>query len=127
MKIFHIVAATALTTIPTMTMAHHAFNMFDMNKTLQVKGTVKEYRWAMPHVFIYVSTVQNGKTTVWAMEMHSPNIVARKGFSKSIIKPGDVIDVTFHPMRDGSATGSVVKVTLPDGRQLQNAESKVSA
>lgn len=123
----YIAPAILLCTLAGVAPAHHAFNMFDNAKTLKITGTVKEYRWAMPHVFIYVSTVQNGKPVVWALEMHSPNIVARKGFSKSSVKPGDVISVTFHPMRDGSPTGSVVAVTLPDGKRLQNAESNDSA
>ena len=33
-------------------LAHHSFAMFDQSKSVTVQGTVKDFRWANPHVFI---------------------------------------------------------------------------
>ncbi len=31
--------------------AHHSFAMFDMSRNIAMTGTVKEFRWSMPHVW----------------------------------------------------------------------------
>ena len=104
--------------------AHHSFAMFDMTKNITLVGTVKEFRWSMPHVWIHLMiAAPKGQPMDWAGECHSPNIIARKGWKSNTLQPGDKITVQMHPMRDGSAAGSVISVTLPDGRVLMNAES----
>lgn len=105
--------------------AHHSFAMFDSAKTVTVAATVQSFRWAMPHVWIDVTaTLPSGDTQQWGMECHSPNIVARKGWSSHVLKPGDKISIAMHPMRDGSTTGSVIYILMPDGRKLWNSEDE---
>ena len=55
--------------------------------------------------------------TVW-FEGMSPNYLARRGWSKSTLKPGDKITVTFRPMRDGSNGGMFMNAKLPTGEVL---------
>src|SRR3954471_9491856 len=101
--------------------AHHSFNMFDMDKTVSVTGTVKKYQWSMPHVWVYMVVMKtDGKVEEWGMECHAPNIIARRGWKSSSVKPGDKIVVTMHPMKDGSKQGSLVSMTTPDGHTLSN-------
>ena len=108
--------------------AHHSFNMFALDKIVTVSGTVREYQYKMPHVWLYmvVPTAGGGPAEDWGFECHSPNLVARKGWKINTIKPGDKLTVVMHPMRDGSKAGSVIRVVLPDGRTLWNAESDSS-
>jgi hypothetical protein len=103
--------------------AHHAFNMFALDQVVTMTGTVKSYDFKMPHVWFYI--VSNGPkgTEDWGFECHSPNLVARKGWNIGTLKPGDKITVRMHPMKDGSKAGSVIDVTLADGRNLWNAQS----
>ena len=54
------------------------------------------------------------------IELSSINIIARKRWSKSVLKPGDKIDVSIHPMRDGSMAGILLTARLPDGRVLSD-------
>ena len=35
-------------------LAHHSFAMFDYNKEVTVNGEVSEFKWANPHIHIYV-------------------------------------------------------------------------
>jgi len=106
-------------------LAHHSFNMFALDQVVTVQGTVKDYQFKMPHVWFYM--VIPTKTGVgqeeWGFECHSPNLVARKGWNISTLKPGDKITVRMHPMKDGSKAGSVIDVTLADGKTLWNAQS----
>jgi hypothetical protein len=116
-------ALVALATTPAV--AHHSFGMFAIEKVIPVTGTVKDYKYRMPHVWIYlmVPSANGGAPEEWGFEAHSPNLVARKGWKPSTLKPGDKITILMHPMRDGSHAGSVINMTLPDGKVLWNADS----
>lgn len=106
--------------------AHHAFNMFALDKVVTVSGTVKDYQFKMPHVWFYMllpAADGGAAAETWGFECHSPNLVARKGWTISTLKPGDKLTVVMHPMKDGTKAGSVIRVILPDGRVLWNAES----
>lgn len=111
--------------LPGAASAHHSFNMFALDKVVTVQGTVKDYQFKMPHVWFYMllPTGADAAQEEWGFECHSPNLVARKGWKISTLRPGDKITVVMHPMKDGSHAGSVVRVMLADGRILWNAES----
>ena len=118
-------ATAALLATAAPAMAHHAFNMFALDQVVTVQGTVKDYQFKMPHVWIYMvlPAKAGGSQEEWGFEAHSPNLVARKGWNINTLKPGDKISVAMHPMRDGSKAGSVIDVTLADGKNLWNAQS----
>jgi hypothetical protein len=105
-------------------LAHHSFNMFALDKVVTMTGTVTDYRYQMPHVWIYMLTsAPTGEQQHWGFECHSPNLVARKGWKINTLKPGDKITVLMHPMKDGSEAGSAINVVLPNGQTLWNADS----
>src|SRR2546426_8592300 len=99
--------------------AHHSFSAFTMTTEKTITGTVKQIDWTNPHtwIWIYVENSQGGVDT-FGFEGMSPNYLARRGWSKSTLKPGDKISVAFRPLRDGSKGGSFMSATLPDGRVL---------
>jgi len=102
--------------------AHHSNSAFDPDKVVVLKGTVTEWRWTNPHVWIILSVDDgNGSKTVWEIEGRPPGILARNGWSKNTFKQGDVITVDFSPARDGSHTGLSSRVTLADGTVLTQA------
>lgn len=99
--------------------AHHSFAAFDMQKTLAISGTVREFVWANPHSWIYlVATKADGTSEEWALECSSPNMMIRWGWNHRDIKPGDKITIDVHPSRDGRPFGSVFAVFLGNGRVL---------
>jgi hypothetical protein len=115
--------AAAILAMAAPASAHHAFNMFALDQVVTMTGTVKTYDFKMPHVWIYVvATTPKGQED-WGFEAHSPNLVARKGWNIGTLKPGDKVTLRMHPMRDGSKAGSLIDMTLPDGRNLWNAQS----
>jgi hypothetical protein len=102
--------------------AHHSFAMFDMQKTVTVTGTIAEFKWTNPHSWMHVEIADaSGKVSTWAIEMTSPNNLVRVGWRRSSLKPGDKVSVDIHPLRNGKNGGSLVQVTLPDGKTLKNA------
>lgn len=99
--------------------AHHSFSMFDETKEVVLKGAVKEFQWSNPHTWIQLNvTDASGNVVEWSIEGGSPNLVARQGWKRNTFKPGDQVEVTVHPLRDGQPGGSFMRAVLPDGRTL---------
>ena len=98
--------------------AHHSFAMFDAEKTITAKGTVKEFEWTNPHSWLRVMIADqaSGKALQWAFEMSSPRTMMGLGMSPDTVKPGDVITVTYHPLKDGSRGGQFMQALLPNGQ-----------
>src|SRR5205814_7400275 len=102
--------------------AHHSFAMFDADKTVTMKGTVKELEWTNPHSWLRIMVVdQAGKTVQWGLEMGPPARQIQRGWKPDSLKPGDSVTVNIHPLRDGSRGGQLVTATLPDGRTVGGA------
>ena len=99
--------------------AHHSFAPFDRSKEVTLTGTVKEFQWTNPHAWIQiVAKDEQGHETEWGVECGSANMMARTGWTRSTLKPGDAVVAVVNPLRDGRTNGSLVTITLPDGRAL---------
>lgn len=92
--------------------------MFDAGKTVTITGTVTEFRWASPHAWIYLKVPGPKGPVDYGAELSSVNIIARKGWSKSALAPGDRVEMTTHPMRDGTPQGLLLTIKLPNGKAL---------
>jgi hypothetical protein len=113
------VLATGLIIIPFPIFAHHGNAEYDEKKPLTMKGTVTEFMWASPHSKIFLNAKDpKGSVVHWSIETLSPGKLARAGWTKDAVKPGDQITVTFSPAKNGSATGFLQKVVFLDGKQL---------
>ena len=112
----------ALLLTATSALAHHSNSAFDPEKVVVLKGTVTQWLWTNPHVWIHLAVDDgNGVKTEWQIEGRPPGVLARAGWSRTIFKPGDTITVDFSPARDGSHTGLTTRVTLADGTVLSQA------
>ena len=112
---YTLIAIAAMLTASS-ALAHHSFAMFDQSKSVTVQGTVKDFRWTNPHVFIQLLVKTEGGSEVeWSIEMTSPEHLARVGWRPGNLKPGDKVTLEIHPMRDGTAGGQYVSGTGPDG------------
>jgi len=108
--------------------AHHSFAMFDNEKELTLEGTVKEFQWTNPHIWIQVNVKgADGKIVEHSVEGGSPNGLRRQGWSKDTMKAGDKVVMKVHPFKDGSPGGSFMRATVNGaelGRQPAAAEGK---
>ena len=111
--------ATGLIVIAVPIFAHHGNAAYDEKRPLTLKGTVTEFMWASPHSKIFLDAKDaNGSVVHWSIETLSPGKLARAGWTKDAVKPGDQVTVTFSPAKNGSATGFLQKVVFLDGKQL---------
>ena len=118
--------AFTLSAIPAL--AHHSFAMFDAEKKMTLDGTVKEFQWTNPHswILLTVSDAQ-GKAEQWAIEMGGPSGLARQGWVPKTLTPGMKVKTVIHPLRDGTAGGQFMAITLPDGTQMGNVNAPPGA
>jgi Family of unknown function (DUF6152) len=96
--------------------AHHSASMFDFSKSQTLKGKVVEVRWVNPHVTMTItgSTNPDEAPGDWLIETTSPgNLVRAGGWRRDALKPGDQVEVTFHPEREaGKKSGLLQEVKL---------------
>lgn len=103
-------------------LAHHSFAMFDRSKELVLAGTVREFQWTNPHSWIRLEVMNDkGVAETYAVELNSPNNLSRQGWTSKSLKPGDKVEMTINPVREGAKGGLFVAAALPDGRILGDA------
>ena len=98
--------------------AHHSFAMYDNSREVVLDGVVKHFKWSNPHGQIMLTVSERGKPVDYEVELSSPNVMSRQGWTKATIKPGERMKVKIHPMRDGSKAGSFKGATKADGTVL---------
>jgi hypothetical protein len=108
---------------PQTVSAHHGLAAYDMSKAVTIKGSVTEFLFANPHSAIYLDVKgDNGNVEKWMVEADSPNNLARAGWTRNSIKPGDQIAVVGNRAKDGSKLLRLQKVIFADGRELKPRE-----
>ncbi len=114
-------AVLALAALSAPAQAHHSGAMFDNAKTVTINGAVKDFKWMNPHAYIEIVSMQpGGGQTVWSIECSTPNILVRRGWGMHSLKPGDMITVKAHPMRDGGPAAFLLNATLASGAVLKD-------
>lgn len=108
--------------------AHHSTAMFDFSKSVEIKGTIKEFQWTNPHTWTKVDVEGAGSAVVeYGLEGMSPNYLSRNGWSKRTLKPGDKVTLQVYPLKDGRPGGFMVSVKLADGTVLYNLPRREDA
>jgi Family of unknown function (DUF6152) len=99
--------------------AHHGTANYDTAKTVTVKGPVTDFQFINPHVLIFLDGKdETGKADKWQGELTSPNRLSRVGWTKSSLKPGDIITISGYPTKSGSPEIWIQKVVLASGEEL---------
>ena len=99
--------------------AHHSMAGFDRKNTVVLVGTVKNFSWQNPHCYIEIDVPgKDGKVVTWNVEMTAPGYLARAGWKKNSVKPGDKVSIAANPLLSGEPGALFVSVTLPDGQTL---------
>jgi hypothetical protein len=110
----------ALLLAPAAVFAHHSGAAeFDSNKKLDLNGVVTKVEWTNPHAHFYMDvTDASGKVANWNLELASPNVLIRNGWSRHSLKEGDKVNVTGARAKDNSNLGTAGVITFPDGHKL---------
>jgi Family of unknown function (DUF6152) len=114
-------AALATLSVATPVLAHHSTAAFDMEKTIEITGTVEDFQWTNPHTWTSVKVEGSDESAgIYGLEGMSPNYLGRNGWTKTTLKPGDKVTFQVHPLKDGRRGGFMVAVKMADGTLLYN-------
>jgi hypothetical protein len=99
--------------------AHHSFAMFDNTQSVTLHGKVTEYRWTNPHAFLEIDA-EDGKGGIkhYTLELTSPNMMSRGGWTSRTVKAGDMVKAVMSPLKDGQPGGLLLVLTLPNGKEM---------
>jgi hypothetical protein len=100
--------------------AHHSGAAYDDDHQQTMAGTVKEVRWTNPHItFVVEKDAKAGEpVNTWIFEVSSPGVLMRSGWTKRSLQAGDHAVFRYAPLRNGTAGGYLMKVTLSNGQEL---------
>jgi len=103
-------------------LAHHGLAQFDTTHVVSLQGTVTDFQWIQPHAVIHADIRDDkGKVANWALELGSPIMLGRHGWSPDSLKRGDRLTVFGFRAKDGSPYMSVGRIELADGKSLPGA------
>ena len=111
-----IVLALAASVMPIS--AHHAWPVSN-SKLVTVKGTVVEFMWGNPHPMITLDVdTPDGRKEKW--QVGGPAIIRMEanGWTKTTVKPGDVITGIGYQYANGEKIVKLERVILADGKVI---------
>ena len=105
--------------------AHHAFSSdFDQNKPVTLEGTITKVQWTSPHVMTYIDVKDNnGKVTNWKVELGSPTQLSKIGWTRDMLKVGEMINLQGFQAKNGTNFANAQEVTMANGQKLSAASS----
>ncbi len=99
-------------------LAHHGRAAYS-NEVVTLQATVTEFRFINPHVQIYFDiTSEHGDLQHWQGEMTAPNKMARGGWTKTTLQPGDEIRITGRSARNGGHSVVISEIIMPNGESI---------
>lgn len=122
-KVFSLLgAATFLFAGPAL--AHHSHAHYEPLTEVTISGTVTEFHWINPHSWVNISVVgEDGQAQEWALETDGGiGRLVRQRWTIDSMVPGDLIEATVKPLRDGSYGGLIQYIELSDGTILGQVE-----
>jgi hypothetical protein len=114
-----LIAFLVLTPLALPALGHHSDAGLDMDLTVPLEGTVVEFRWRNPHVYITINAIdESGSETEWNLQAGAIALMSRMGWSSDSIEVGERISVGVHPARDGRPYGFLTSVTKANGTEI---------
>ena len=99
--------------------AHHSWPV-SFDHLVTVKGTVVQFLWANPHPMMTLEVQTNdGQKERWTAGGPAINRMEANGWTKTSVKPGDVITGIGYQFADGQKVIRLERVVLPDGKELK--------
>jgi hypothetical protein len=99
--------------------AHHVWPV-RYGQLVTVKGMVTEFAWGNPHPMITLEVrTDDGKVEKWSIGGPATSRMEANGWTRTTVRPGDVITGVGYQFSDGGKTIRLEHVVLPDGKTLR--------
>ena len=100
-------------------LAHHSWPV-RFGELVTVKGTVKDFAWENPHPMITLEVrTDDGKVEKWLVGGPAINRMEANGWTRTTVKPGDVITGTGYQFSDGQKIIRLERIVLADGKEMR--------
>ena len=105
--------------------AHHGAAAFDMSKPVVLKDAViTQLVWINPHPLIKADYKdEKGDVQHWTMEMGSIPSSQLIGWTRTTLKPGDVVTLYVWQAKTRATVGRFNKVVLADGTIMRDTQT----
>ena len=114
-------------------LAHHGGSLYDSSQTVTVRGSVTNFHFVYPHTLVYIAVTDDyGDIVEWSGELTTPNRLARGvggatptpiKWTANTLSPGDVIELTGNPARNGAPSMRIRGLVEASGRALIGGEA----
>ena len=99
--------------------AHHSWPV-SRSQLVTVKGTVIAFSWENPHPMITLEVrADDGKTEKWLVGGPAITRMEANGWTKTTVKPGDVLTGIGYQFTDGQKIIRLERVLLADGKEMR--------
>ena len=113
-------AVAVFLSLSSAVLAHHGSAAYDMKNPVTLKATVTDFQFVNPHCQIYFDVKNDkGETEHWQGELTAPNKLARAGWTKHTLNPGDQITVTGPTGKNNGRSMWIQKLVGPDGQAMK--------
>ena len=105
--------------------SHHSpESHYLVDELITVTGVVTRFRLINPHARIYFDvTTADGEVQAWFAEGNASAILRRRGWSNDMLKPGDIIEITGNPARDGGHKMDWKLIVTEDGTEYRGGNT----
>ena len=113
------IAILALVSAAVPLSAHHTWPV-SYGQLVTVKGTVMEFAWENPHPMITLEVKTDaGKSEKWLVGGPAINRMEANGWTKTTVKPGDMLTGIGYQFSDGQKVIRLERVVLADGKEMR--------
>jgi hypothetical protein len=117
------VTVVALLLTASVARAHHSFAMFDHTVEKVATGTVARWAFNVPHSWLYLNVKNpDGSETLWSFEGSAPTGLLQRGITGATFEPGNVVTVSYCPLKDGRPGGGLGWARLANGTFINPAD-----
>lgn len=81
--------------------AHHSHSTIDRNAPVEFQGTITDFRWRAPHVYLKIDSIMDdGSVVNYTIETMNPTALSRVGWRKDTFAAGDKVTWAGHHDKD---------------------------
>ena len=104
---------------PAHAAAHHGIANFDLNKEIEIAGTVTGLALINPHSWLSLDVKgDDGRVTAWRCELRGASVLRRSGWTAEMFAPGTPITITGSPDRFTPNTCYLGTAVFADGTRV---------
>jgi hypothetical protein len=105
--------------VPAVVAAHHGIVNFDMNREIEVSGTVTRLAFVNPHSWLYFDVMgDDGAVAGWRCELRGATVLRRSGWTPEMFAPGTRITISGAPDRFEPHTCYLATAVFADGTRI---------